>query len=185
MISHERFSSKNPLLPMPRPKSSGATFSPCRTWRYTLWRHWDWRGDAHCVAFIGLNPSTADETKNDPTVRRCINYAKEWGYGGMYMLNIFGYRATDPAVMKAALDPVGPENDRTIAKHVRRCGLVIACWGVHGAFSEREQRITQLPQVRQKLHCLGQTKAGHPRHPLYLPKSARPVLWQADVETLR
>lgn len=84
-------------------------FSPCREYRYTLYREWA-PGDK-VVMFIGLNPSTADEVNNDPTVRRCINYAKQWGYTGMYMTNIFAYRATDPNVMKAHPEPVGAEND--------------------------------------------------------------------------
>ena len=92
---------------------SGAIFSPCRTWRYTLTRDW-LLGNGERVAFIGLNPSTADETLDDPTIRRCINYAKAWGYSGMTMLNLFGYRATDPEDMKAFREPIGPENDAHI-----------------------------------------------------------------------
>ena len=88
---------------------TGAIFSGCRTYRYTLWRSWD--RDKGDVMFIGLNPSTADETLNDPTVRRCINYAKSWGYGGIYMANMFAFRATDPKEMKQAKDPIGYRND--------------------------------------------------------------------------
>lgn len=144
---------------------SGAEFSPCRTWRYALWRLWDWQGHANCVAFIGLNPSTADEIKDDPTIRRCIGFCKRWGYGGYYMLNAYAYRATDPKVMQAAVDPVGPGNDEAISYYLNRVGLVVAAWGVHCSL-EREQQVCRLPY--RVIHCLGQTKAGRPRHPLYL-----------------
>ena len=85
----------------------GARFSESRTHRYALWRIWE-KG-APMVMFVGLNPSTADETQDDPTIRRCIDFAKRWGYGGLYMLNIFAFRATNPKDMKAAADPVGPD----------------------------------------------------------------------------
>ena len=90
-------------------------FSPCRRYRYTLWRAWDMFNPGY-VMFIGLNPSTADEVQDDPTIRRCIGYAKEWGYGAFCMTNIFAFRATDPRVMKAQADPVGPENDKWLTE---------------------------------------------------------------------
>ena len=86
-----------------------AKLSECRKYRYALWRTWD-ETKPH-VMIIGLNPSTADETKDDPTITRCINFAKSWGYGGVCMANLFAYRATEPTVMKGSTDPVGTEND--------------------------------------------------------------------------
>ena len=110
-------------------------FSPFREYRYTLYREWA-PGDK-VVQFIGLNPSTADEVKNDPTVTRCINYAKAWGYTGMYMTNIFAFRATDPAVMKAHPEPVGEENDHYLSMIARESEIVVAAWGTHGAYLNR------------------------------------------------
>lgn len=147
---------------------SGAFFSTCRTWRYALWRRWGKRS-GRFVAFIGLNPSTADETINDPTVTRCINYAKRWGFDGMYMLNMFAYRATDPNDMKAATDPVGPRHDEWLRVYANRCALVVAAWGTHGIYLNRNRTVISL--FRREgidLHCLGRTKDGHPKHPLYL-----------------
>jgi hypothetical protein len=99
-------------------------FSPCRTWRYTLERVWappeGYRGAREVAAFIGLNPSTADEVKNDPTVTRCINYARRWGFHGMFMLNIFALRSTDPRALYRHPDPIGPETNRYLTEVQRR-----------------------------------------------------------------
>jgi len=144
-------------------ESSGASFSDCRTWRYILWRTWDDR--LPVVAFIGLNPSTADEMNDDPTVRRCCGFAKAWGFGGIYMLNLFAFRATDPKKMKEAPDPIGPENDIAISIHAFKAGKVVFCWGNHGAFMGRGKA------VMEKIHpaeVFGFTKQGEPKHPLYL-----------------
>src|SRR5207249_5914720 len=99
--------------------------SPCRQYRYVLWREWD-KTNASYVLFVGLNPSTADETEDDPTIRRCMNYAKRWGYGALCMVNLFAYRATDPDAMKAHPQPVGTENDYWIRKMAREAGVVVA-----------------------------------------------------------
>lgn len=152
-----------------------AVFSPCRTWRYTLDRVW-WPMDQHVVAFLGLNPSTADETQDDPTVRRCLGYAKKWGYGRMVMLNIFAFRATDPRAMKAAADPVGPGNDTFLLDSAKRSALVVAAWGNHGAFQGRSKYVVgMLKKAGVELHCLKLTGQGEPGHPLYLPKDLQPV----------
>lgn len=145
-----------------------AVFSPCRKWRYSLFRIWD--DSIRPVAFIGLNPSTADEENDDPTVRRCINYARAWGAGGLVMLNAFAYRATDPRDMKAARDPVGPDNDKALAFNAKAASLVVAAWGVHGAFMDRGEAVRRLVPG---LHCLGVTKEGFPKHPLYLRKDLK------------
>lgn len=145
-------------------------FSPCREYRYTLYREWD-EGN-RIVAFIGLNPSTADEIKNDPTVTRCINYAKKWGYSGMYMMNIFAYRATDPRVMKAHSEPIGSENDHYLSLVAKEAKIVIAAWGTHGKHLKRGQAVKNLIPG---LHCLRVTKDGHPSHPLYLPGNLVPI----------
>ena len=148
-----------------------AEFSDCRKYRYTLTRYWD--ETKPYAVFICLNPSTADETKDDPTVRRCINFSKAWGYGGFVMLNLFSFRATDPKVMKAEYEPIGKDNDVWIKHMADKAGIVIAAWGMHGAFLRRNEEILEM--LNGQLHCLALTKDGHPRHPLYLKKDLKPI----------
>lgn len=119
--------------------SSTARFSPCRRYRYELWRRWD-VPTAPFAMFIGLNPSTADETADDPTIRRCIRFARDWGFGGLLMTNLFAFRATDPAVMKAEAEPVGPENSAIIQSNACNAGIIIAAWGVHGVHMGRDRK---------------------------------------------
>ena len=106
------------------------------------------------MAFIGLNPSTADEIKNDSTVTRCENFAFEWKYGGVFMLNIFAFRATDPRRMKAAPDPVGPDNDAYILRVADKAGLIVAAWGNHGAYMYRDLAVREL-LFHKDVYCLG------------------------------
>jgi hypothetical protein len=149
-----------------------ADFSPCRRYRYALWRTWG--GLAGYAMFVGLNPSTADETKDDPTIRRCIAFAKDWGYSGLCMTNLFAFRATKPAHMMDADDPVGSDNDRWLSDAASQAAVVVAAWGVHGTFAGRHDAVRQmLPH----LHYLRLTKDGHPGHPLYLPKMLQPLEW--------
>ncbi len=152
-----------------------AVFSPCRRWRYELWRQWS--SDPFCM-FIGLNPSTADENLDDPTVRRCIRYARDWGYGALCMTNIFAWRDTDPKKMKAQADPIGKENNHTLSYRAGQAGIVIAAWGTHGAHLGRHDAVRELlPQ----LHALKITKDGFPNHPLYLPLDAKPILFSLSL----
>lgn len=155
---------------------TGAQFSECRKYRWTLWRRWN-AALAPCV-FVGLNPSTADETENDPTIRRCIGFAKLWGLGGLIMLNAFGFRATQPRDMKAQDDPNGHGNDTAIEwtsqMAIDAGGIVIAAWGSHCG-EDRERHVCQL--INRKIHCLGRTKAGRPKHPLYLRADTKPELF--------
>lgn len=154
--------------------NSGAVFSPCRVWRYQLWRIWDKSKPALNV--IGLNPSTADEQKNDPTIRRCINFAKSWNYGGLLMTNAFAFRATLPKDMRKAEDPIGPDNDRWLKETAASAGLVVAAWGVNGRFRERDKAICAMIPG---LHCFRLSqKTRMPEHPLYLPGDLRPVIYQ-------
>jgi hypothetical protein len=124
--------------------------------------------------FVGLNPSTADETTDDPTVRRCIAFARDWGYGALCMTNLFAFRATRPEDLKSAAGPVGLENDHFLLRHAARAGIVVAAWGNHGAHLGRGAQVRAL---LPHLHCLRRTGTGHPAHPLYLPKTLRPVPW--------
>ncbi|MHC5194686.1 DUF1643 domain-containing protein [Pseudomonas frederiksbergensis] len=155
---------------LPFPSASGALLSECRTYRYALWRSWE-TGSGY-VCFIGLNPSTADETIDDRTIRRCMAFAKAWGYSGMVMLNLFAFRATDPADMLAAVDPVGPDSDRHFLEFTRSAGVVVAAWGNDGAHLGRHRAVAQ---IVPHLHCLKVTKAGYPGHPLYLKGDLIPI----------
>lgn len=155
----------------------GAKFSDCKTYRYALWRTWDtcYLSDKPYAMFLMLNPSTADESVNDPTVERCQRYAHSWDYGGLVVCNLFAFRATNPADMKAAADPVGPENDAIIIKYALDAGVVVCGWGNHGGFLSRSQAILSL--LRQKdivPYCLTTTKQNEPGHPLYLKKDLAP-----------
>ena len=150
---------------------SGAHMSDCRRYRYVLWRRW---ADGPHAMFIGLNPSTADETLDDPTIRRCIAFARDWGYGALCMTNLFAYRATRPADMLAQDDPVGSDNDGYLRRLAAEAGVVIAAWGTHGAHGGRHKAVRAMLPT---LHYLRLTKDGHPGHPLYLPAVLRPVAW--------
>lgn len=145
----------------------GAEFSSCRRYRYALWRDWDWQGYANRIMFIGLNPSTADETEDDPTIRRCIGFAKRWGYGGILMMNAYAYRSTDPKKMKAASDPVGPSNDEALSYQSNACGMIVAAWGNH-IEPARAVSILRVLRGSGPVQCLGKNKNGTPKHPLYL-----------------
>ena len=147
-----------------------AFFSEDRTYRYGLWRIWD--KSMPKILFIGLNPSTATEIKNDPTIRRCMCYAKDWGYGGYIMGNIFAFRSTDPINLKKINDPIGSENDFWLKKLHDEADLTIGAWGNHGKLLNRSNAVLNLiPNI----YCLKITKQGYPSHPLYLPKNLQPI----------
>lgn len=122
---------------------------------------------------VGLNPSTADEVKDDPTLTRCINFAKSWGYGGVCMTNLFAYRATDPKDMKAQNDPIGAENDIWLNKLANDAGIVVAAWGNDGSYLGRSNMVVEM---LPNLHYLKMNKSGEPAHPLYLKADLIPVL---------
>ena len=147
----------------------GAEFSECRKYRYSLWRIWD--KNKPVFVFIGLNPSTADHIKDDPTITRCINFAKSWEGGGIYMANLFAYRATKPQDMMAQEDPIGAHNDEYLNHLASQSKHIIACWGNDGAFQERSDFVKQL--LKGKLYYLKLNKSGEPRHPLYIHSSTQ------------
>lgn len=142
-----------------------------RCYRYALWRQW---ADGPYALFIGLNPSTADETVDDPTIRRCVGFARSWGYGALCMVNLFAFRATQPAVLKQAADPVGPDNDAFLRLAVAGAGIAVAAWGNHGAWRARS---AALASWSFPLQALALTASGEPGHPLYLPATAQPFAW--------
>ena len=155
---------------------SGAQFSRCRRWRYLLWRRWD---SAKPVAnFVMLNPSTADELKLDPSCTRARNYAERWGYGGLIVTNIFGWRDTDPKAMRAVKDPVGRGNDAAIVRAAKEAAIVVCAWGSHGEHMQRGTKVIDLLTSHDiKLHSLRVTAGGHPSHPLYLPQTLTPAVF--------
>ena len=149
---------------------SGAVFSDCRKYRYALWRMWNEHKPIAMI--IGLNPSTADQTRNDPTITRCISFARSWGYGGVCVTNLFGFRATAPTELKAHHDPIGKENDAWVHEMAKGAAITVAAWGNHGKFLNRSLEI--LPSLDQ-LHCIKMNKSGEPAHPLYLKAELKPV----------
>jgi hypothetical protein len=156
--------------------ASEAVYSPCLKYRYALTRIW--QADAPRAQFVMLNPSTATEIQNDPTVERCERRARALGFGSFRVSNIFGFRATDPKVMRAATDPIGPENDSAIASGASWADQVICAWGVHGRHLARGAEVEALLRATGKpLWHLGLTQNGDPRHPLYVGYSQAPVLW--------
>jgi hypothetical protein len=155
---------------------STAVYSDCERYRYSLTRVWDNNGGK--VLFVMLNPSTATEVQNDPTVDRCERRARTLGFGGFRVTNIFAWRDTDPRNMKAATDPIGPDNDATLVDGVNWADSVIAAWGTHGAHLNRGADVAVLlGSMGQPLYHLGLSKHGHPKHPLYLPYTQQPEVW--------
>jgi len=151
---------------------SGAVFSDCRHYRYLLWRRWQAEGST--VLFIGLNPSMADEQSNDPTIRRCLGFARSWGFGAMAVANLFAYCATHPKDLKAATDPVGRENDAWLDHMAAGAERVVACWGNHGVYQNRADEVgTRLDD----LYCIQLNGSGQPAHPLYLRSDLKPFPW--------
>jgi len=153
----------------------GALFFDDRRYRYALWRCWD--TDNSPAMFIGLNPSTADEHFDDATIRRCKRFAKDLGYGGLVMANLFALRSTDPQTMLNHNDPIGLHNDKYLMELSRSAGLVIAAWGNHGLHLDRAAAVESL---FPKLYCLGTPKKGQPKHPLYLPAITQPEIYSRN-----
>jgi hypothetical protein len=145
-----------------------ATFSSCRAYRYSLSRIWDKK--KKYVMFIGLNPSTANEETDDPTIRRCANYAKDWGYGGFMMVNLFAYRTTLPSNLKKVKYPIGSENDKYIVILSKKADITVAAWGNNGKLYSRDKHVLNLVP---SLMCLKINKSGQPAHPLYLKKDLK------------
>lgn len=160
--------------------SSGAEFSDCEQYRYSLWRTWTNDGlNGRLCAFIGLNPSTATETVDDPTIRRCVGFCKSWGFDGYVMLNLFAFRATDPRDMKAHVEPIGDRNTYAILNWANCCSQIVAAWGNHGTHLNRAADLSyDLRDHGYKIHHLGLTKTSQPKHPLYLRADTQPVVWE-------
>jgi hypothetical protein len=161
---------------------SGAVLDRSGTYRYTLWRCWDASGPR--AGFILLNPSAADATRDDPTLRRCMAFAHAWGFGGVQVVNLFAFRTPNPDHLRTAADPIGPENDRYVLEASRRCALLVAGWGMCATADQRAKDVLSL-LAEQEIYCLGYTKSGSPRHPLYMrgnvcPLPFRPLIAPRD-----
>ena len=157
-----------------------ARFGDSKKYRYALGREIAGFYKHKCtIAFVGLNPSTADEKKNDPTVRRCIGYAKEWNYQKLIILNIFAFRSTSPTMLYKCSDPIGPYNNISIMGYCREADRIILCWGNHGLHRYRgDQVLTMLqmdPQTQDKLYALGFTGKKQPRLPYKFPNDLNPI----------
>ncbi len=156
--------------------SSSAIYSDCESYRYALTRTWD--EAAPRLNFVMLNPSTASELKNDPTVERCERRARTLGYGAFRVTNIFAWRATDPKDLRAAAEPNGPDNDAALRDGARWADHVIAAWGAHGTHLGRGAQVLALLRAsRAEIYHLGMTLGGLPRHPLYVAYAQRPQPW--------
>lgn len=155
---------------------SVAVYSDCEAYRYSLTRTWDAAGTR--VLFIMLNPSTATEVQNDPTVERCERRARALGFGAFRVCNIFAYRASDPRDMRSQVDPIGPGNDAAILDGLGWAKTVVAAWGGHGDHMGRGDAVAALLRAAQvqPLH-LGLTKGGQPKHPLYIGYKVQPMGW--------
>lgn len=159
-----------------------AVFSPCKRYRYRLTREW---GPGDKVGFLMLNPSTADCSVDDPTIRRCIRFASSWGFDGIEVCNLFAWRATDPLQLRSVTDPVGPENDEYLHQLPSRVRIMVVAWGNFRHDQDRaDQVLGRLPEC--DMRCLGQNNNLSPRHPLYVPANAplmefsRDQFWARD-----
>lgn len=167
---------KSQVLPL-ADELAGANFSGDRLYRWCLWRRW---GKEKPACFLMLNPSTGNEVILDPTLRRCVGFARAWGCGGIEIVNLFGIVSSNPKVLVKHPDPVGSLNDATILMCATRASVIIVAWGAFPEARERAVKVTKmLLDVGVRLQCLGTTKEGHPNHPLYLPKSTWPIDWSA------
>lgn len=151
---------------------SKASFSEDRLYRFTLYRRWAEAGQE--ILFICLNPSTADEDYNDPTVWRCVNFARDWGYRGVWIGNLFALRATNPAELMSArftrsIDLIGRSNSLVLRQMAARCAKVVYAWGNHGRLLNRGRQVVNMIGPGW---CFGVNKTGEPKHPLYQPRNA-------------
>ena len=155
--------------------TSDAVYSDCEAYRYSLTRIWQPTGPR--ALFLMLNPSTATEVQNDPTVDRCERRARALGFGSFAVANIFAFRATDPRVMRAAADPIGPANDVAILD-LSTAAYIICAWGTHGAHLNRGPLVeAMLRRAGHSLHHLDLTQSGAPKHPLYIGYDQQPQPW--------
>lgn len=151
---------------------SYAAFSRCERYRYWLAREWD--ETKPCVVFVGLNPSKADESVDDPTIRRILGFAHAWACGSLLMLNAFAFRSTDPKGLLSVDDPIGPDNDSILTACFAQADRLVLGWGAHGEIRRRGGFVASMAlSGHARPESFGLTKNGHPLHPLYLPADAK------------
>lgn len=172
-------------LTQPYGERSGAILSPCGRYRYALWRAlWTpWTEEErsnYSLAWVMLNPSTADAALDDPTIRRCMSFSRQWGFRRMVVFNLFGLRATNPDELLRAADPEGPDLRRYL-QHICLCSSVMVAWGAHSLARDQYARVADLLAAKQ-LNCLRETKHGAPGHPLYIPGDTDAILWSRYLE---
>ena len=155
-----------------REMETGTHISRDGVYRYLLWRVWD--STTPYLNVIGLNPSTADATTNDHTITTCIRFARDWGFGGLRMTNLYALRSTDPAELRRVVDPIGPENDQWIYQTATQAARTLVAWGGHTMVAKREVVVLKLLE-HLPLACLGLLKGGGPHHPLYLRSDTKPI----------
>lgn len=173
-------SAQTELLPSPR---NACVFSACEQYRYALIHSWgvvddcfvqvEPRPDEKRIMWIGLNPSTADQNQLDPTLRRIRWFSHQFGFRSFVMTNLFAYRATKPRAMLRHANPIGTDNDAMLTEAAKSAGMIIACWGTHGAHLARDVSVRKL--INAPLFCLGINEGGTPRHPLYVPGIQKPI----------
>jgi hypothetical protein len=139
-----------------------------RSGRYRFSLHRFWSSGLDTATMVMLNPSTADHLRNDPTINRCIQLSRAWGFGGVNIVNLFAYRTSSPAHLRIISSPIGKSNDSHIVEQCDKASAVIVAWGNHGRFLERDKEVLELLSSFD-LWCIGQTKSGQPKHPLYAP----------------
>jgi hypothetical protein len=151
----------------------GAVFDASRKYRYLLWRRWN--QELPALTFCMLNPSTADAFRLDPTIARCMSFARDWGFGSLRIVNIFAYRSTDPAALQRRRDPVGKLNDQFIERAIHSSQRSVLAWGNHGILRDRDKEMMLMMRktaASDRLYHLGLTRLQQPKHPLYVRRDA-------------
>jgi hypothetical protein len=153
--------------PCKKYQESDAVISDCGKYRYLLRRVWDFKQPR--VLFVMLNPSTADASIDDPTIKSCVRLSKTWSYGSMEVVNLFAWRATDPDQLPKADFPTGVDNDGVTRNAIGRCDVVVCAWGKHEFAKDRAKIVrSMVTSIRPAVYCLGKNKDGSPKHPLYI-----------------
>lgn len=150
--------------------NSDAVFSKDRIHRYALIREWDLKKPS--LMIVSLNPSTADEKRNDPTIQRCIGFARKWGFGKLFVTNLFSFRATSPKDLFNSKNPVRDKNDYWIRKLSKKADKTVLAYGNHGKFKNRHEEILK---IIKNPYCIKKSKMGMPMHPLYLKYIKKPI----------
>lgn len=174
LTSH--FEDSSVQSPLPAEIQRSAQFDGTGIYRYRLTRLWNEALPE--LTFVMLNPSRADAQQDDPTLRRCIGLAVQWGYGGLVVVNLFAYCTASPQVLKAVVDPIGTNNDSHILHACQTAGPVLLAWGNWGKLYQRDRHVLELlNDNRDCLYCLGRNRTGQPRHPLYVPRTVQRQRW--------